>query len=429
MIAFAPPRLLETTVHEGTLAPRWLGDRDVGFLAELGAALGEIAGLPSGVADDTVRQRVHAIARRWEVPHRLVAFAAWVERRRFGLEVDAAVPPERARDVLFEIAATTRREDALALAATSLGVSIAEVERALFADRAARKIVVPPLLPTTPEAWVDRANAVMLGTFLARATEVTARFDGAHGEATVPALARLAKRFGLLAVVTEDAGVTTVALSGPLALFHDTTKYGRALAAFVPHVAAARPSYLAARVVMPEGASLLVLDADAPSGAGDVVAPPLEGQRDAMILGRRLAPFGFRAESFDGTVAANGRQLYPDFVVDDGEGPVFVEIVSFWTAPFLERLLRDLRAAEVPVVLCVNETRAPSSPMALDGVEGVVPYRRTIDASRLASACVSRRRAASRGQREEPPPSTPPAGEGQGASAPPGAPSRAPPLR
>ena len=429
MIAFAPPRLLETSVHEGTLAPQWLGDHDLGFLAELGTALGEIAGLPSGVADDTVRQRVHSIAKRWEVPHRLVAFAAWVERRRFGLEVDAAVPPERARDVLFEIAATTRREDALALASTSLGVSIAEVERALFADRASRKIVVPPLLPTTPEAWVDRANAVMLGTFLTRATEVTARFERGHDAASVPGLARLAKRFGLLAVVTEDAGITTLALSGPLALFHDTTKYGRALAAFVPHVAAARPSYLAARVVMPEGASLLVLDADAPSRTGDVVAPPLEAQRDAVILGRRLAPFGFRARAFEGTVNANGRRLYPDFVVDDGEGPVFVEIVSFWTAPFLERLLRDARAAEVPVVLCVNETRAPAAPIALDDVEGVVPFRRTIDASRLASACASQRRAASRGRREEPDPKAPPGAEAQGASAPPADPSRAPPLR
>lgn len=430
MIAFAPPRLLETTVHEGTLSPRWLGERDAGFLAELGAVLGEIAGLPSASADELVRQRVHAIAKRWDVPYRVVAFAAWVERRRYGLHVDAAAPPEDVRDLVFEIAATTEREDALALAAVSLKMSVAEVERALFADRAARKIVVPPLLPTTPEAWTDRANAAMLATFLGRASEVTARL----ASLAVAPLARMAKRFGLLAEVSEDGGLATLALSGPLALFHDTTKYGRALAAFVPHVASARPSYLAARVVMPEGASLLVLDASRGTWSDDATPPrdaarSIDPQRDASILGRRLAPFGFRVSPFEGLVTVNGRCLYPDFVVDDGEGPVYVEIVSFWTAPFLARLLRDARAADVPVVVCVNESRAPS--VALD-VEGVVPFSsraRAIDASRLASACVSRRRATSRGPQPGPDPSPPPAGAAQEASALQEAPSRGPPVR
>src|SRR5262245_50583463 len=112
MIPFAPPRLLEVTLEDGALTPRWLSDRDAGWLAELGVVLEEIDGRAAASADDVARGRVHAIAKRWDVPHRVVAFAAWVERRRFGLRVDAAVEPERVRDLVFEIAATTRRDDA-----------------------------------------------------------------------------------------------------------------------------------------------------------------------------------------------------------------------------------------------------------------------------------------------------------------------------
>jgi hypothetical protein len=374
-----PPRLLELHEANGRILPRWLGPRDEGWVSDLIDVTDELGGRPAGEADDVFRSRVFAIAARHGVPVRVVALAFWVEQRRFASRVEAPVPPERARDVVFELAATMARDDALAAAAASLGVSADDVERSLFADRRAARILVAPPLRATPRDLIDRCNVAVLQALLVRATEVTAVL-----RADVAPLVSYAKRLGLIASFDVDGGATRACLSGPLSVFHDTTKYGRALASFVPYLASARAWQLSARVVLPTGAALLELDTQGPFGAPGPMLDPAPDPRAAR-LARDLRRLGseFEAASTDAIVRTKHRVLFPDLALVSARGRVLVDVVSYWTPSFLAQIVTAAHEASVPVVVCVDEARGSTS---LADIAGVVPFRGVIGAASLASA-------------------------------------------
>ena len=126
--------------------------------------------------------------------------------------------------------------------ADSLGLSAADVESLLWADLAKeRPVVLPNGRP--PEAVLAAyANLDRIQWAVRHAHDVTIRVWGdAH------ALVRMAARYGLLASVRFDGEATVLEVTGPLALFHTTTIYGRALAALVPLLADHRKFQLAVR--------------------------------------------------------------------------------------------------------------------------------------------------------------------------------------
>lgn len=378
-----PPRLLEVHEIAGRVLPRWLGARDEAWLGELLAATEELVGRPVEAADDVFRAKVLPLASRNEAPPRVVAMAWWVELRRWSSRVDAPVDPERARDVVFELAATMPRAEALRAAAEVLGVPAESVERSLFADRPRARLFVAPGVRVPARDLLDRCNVAVLSALLLRSTEL-----GALLRADVVHLARHAKRCGLMATFDEDDdGAVRATVSGPLSVFHDTTKYGRALASFVPHLASARALRLSARVVLPNGAALLELDTSGPFAGRGVVAPAGSDARTAR-LARDLRRIGspFTVEATDAVVRGEGGVLFPDLALVSSRGCVLVEVVSYWTPAWLARVLVIARSARLPLVVCVDEARGAAS---LAGIDGVAPFRGVIRAEAL-SACASR---------------------------------------
>jgi len=111
------------------------------------------------------------------------------------------------------------------------------VLESLFADRPeARRLVAPPG-PPSPREVVLRYNLALLQGILLRAIELDV-----CARSNVRSVVRFAKLRGLLCTYHPlDDGIR-IAHSGPLAVLRETTKYGHALAAFVP-AAVATPGW------------------------------------------------------------------------------------------------------------------------------------------------------------------------------------------
>src|SRR3954447_25496068 len=100
-----PSRLLDVDVRDGRVVPRWLGPHDEPWLGEMLAAWSTLAGRPASAEDDVRKRILFGIMRRWDVPARTMSLACALERKRWSSRIVAAVPPEKARDVTFELAA------------------------------------------------------------------------------------------------------------------------------------------------------------------------------------------------------------------------------------------------------------------------------------------------------------------------------------
>lgn len=171
----------------------------------------------------------------------------------------AALPPAEARWRTFRAAAgsSASRTAVLSRVASETNVATAELEAALFADlRCERR--VPPLPPgLSPSELALKSNLALISSLLRRASKVRIVVFG-----STRALVRHARVLGLICKVerarmradklpaagsglpSEQTPTTpdpsegaALDISGPLALFHHTEVYGRALASLVPRVA------------------------------------------------------------------------------------------------------------------------------------------------------------------------------------------------
>ena len=377
-----PTRLLSYRhTGDGVVVPTWLTSRDDVWLRELAAEAGASDGRRVDVADERILDLVAPIARRHGAARRVVEAVWFVERRRWKTRVDSPVPPERIRRVVFDLAAERARDEALATAAHELGIEVAAVESSLFADRAhARKLISPGAACSAVDLGAAY-NLALVQALLGRSTDVIALV-----RANLHSVVRYAKLLGLMAQFDETAdGATRMTVSGPLALFHDTLKYGRALARWFPAVVATPGWSVEARVILGGETLRLALDGSSPLPRTHALPLAHDSKLEARLekdLRRLTSPWKIERES--AVVRAGGRLFFPDFSLVSARGRVLVEIAGFWTPEYLVEKAALLRAANVPLVMCADERHAQG---ALASDPRVVLFRRSVDAASLIDAC------------------------------------------
>ena len=238
----------------------------------------------------------------------------------------------------------------IAVAAAALGIEPIDVESLLWADLARERPVVLPGGRPAPRKLAAIANVDRIQRELRRAREIRLRvWDHAHG------LVRMASRCGLITQTAHDAGgALLLRIAGPLALFHATTVYGRALGALVPLLA-------------DHARFELDIQCDFASGPHTRrVSPPLllpaYSPRLAPSLADRLArDLVTREHVIDrepAPITVGDRVVFPDLAVDHAGTRWLVEVVGFSTADYLADKLALYRAANAHVVLCVDTKRS-----------------------------------------------------------------------
>ncbi len=377
-----PTRLLSyRRTDDGALLPRWLTARDEVWLRELASEADASDGRSVDAAVERILDRVAPIARQHGSTRRVVEAVWLIERRRWTSRVDAPISPEKIRRVVFDLAAERSREEALATAACELGLSSEEIVASLFADRSgARKLVAPPKARSSADL-VEAFNLALTQALLARSTEVVAIV-----RANVRPVVSYAKLHGLMASFDETAeGHTRIAISGPLALFHETLKYGRALATWFPSVVATPGWSVEARVVLGPDTLRLTLDGRCPIPRTHAMGRAHDSKLEARLEKdlRRLGG-SWTVVREGAVVRAGGKVFFPDFRLVKNGRTVLVEVVGFWTAEYLAQKAALLRECDVPLLLCLDARHA----------EGVFPrdprvllFKRTIDAAALIEAC------------------------------------------
>ncbi len=381
-------RLLDCErTDDGRVVPRWLLPRDEPWLRELVHEASAAGGRAAAEVDERLVESVAPIARRHGAGRRLVEAVWAVERRRWSLRTASPVPPRTIRRVVFELAAERSREEALSTAAAELGLDVTQIESLLFADRPRAKLLVAPGAPATTSSLADAYNLAIVQSLLGRATEVACVV-----RANLRRVVGYAKLLGLMMTFDEAAdGAATMTLSGPMALFHDTVKYGNALARWFPALVATPGWSLRASIVLSGETLRFDLGADSPLPRTHAMPRAHDSRLESKLevdLRRMASPWRIEREVAVVRAAPgnDGRRklLFPDFALSSDRGRVLVEVVGYWTKDYLEDKRAMLNAARVPLVMCIDERHADPA-LATD--PRVVMFKKRIDVHTLLEAC------------------------------------------
>jgi len=266
----SPDDSLSYSVTGPLVVPQFLGTQDHPWLRVLLEERDRFVGRPQRELDARLREPLPCASPPVKLKLAVRVLAKLQRSRRIG----AAVPPRKAREVLFQAAARDAAPPSVVLArvAAELGVAPRELEESLFADLPGEKLLAPSASPVSPEDLALRINLALVQGLLCHAMRVKIDVEG-----QTRGLVRHARLRGLICTVTErsGAGGATVTLSGPLALFRNTRLYGRALGEVVPMLAWCARFHLRAECVL-EGRRLTL---ELRTG-------------DAVVYLRRLLSFG-----------------------------------------------------------------------------------------------------------------------------------------
>ncbi len=374
-----PLDCLAYKIVEGRLLPTWLVEADVPFVEQVLDVTSQLDGLQVGEADVVAPAQLAQLSRDHKMSSKLAESLWAIERRRWEARVDAPTDPETLRDVVFELAARRPRDEAIAEAARRLAIAPEVVLGSLFADRKARRVLVAPAARTNAAELIARYNLMLIQSLVARSMEIVVRVVG---EPT--AVIAAAKRDGLLAsLVAEEDGATTLTLTGPLAIFHDTSKYGRSIARFIPALVAGDPEKgaggwsMTARVTLGPRSASLHLDHNGAVAFATMPAAP-DG-RLARKVARLLRSVGVRVDVHPAVERLGTSSLVaPDFALEWAGHRVLVDVVPFATDDYLARKALTVRMLDVPMVVCVEQRYIPAH--ARHDWPWLVPFRQEIDA-------------------------------------------------
>lgn len=249
------------------------------------------------------------------------------------------------------------RADRLAAVASALAVPVEQVELVLWADSPGERAVVMPHGRPSERAIAAAANLAILQRALLKCHALRLQVSG-----NARAIVRVAAVRGLLATARTRGDSVELEISGPLALFHRTTVYGRALGSIVPHLAWCERFVLEARCDFGRGPAALRI-------GPPILLPPSRAPTrydSAVEAGfardmARHAPH-WRVIREPSAIEAGRHLAFPDFLLEHREAPDqrwWLEIVGFWTSDYLAHKLATYRAARLPrVILCIDARRA-----------------------------------------------------------------------
>jgi hypothetical protein len=200
--------------------------------------------------------------------------------------------------------------------------------------------------------------------------------------------ARLMRLICEVEAPAQGTDAAVVRVSGPLSLFRFTTKYGRAMAAWLPALARAPQWSLEARCVLRGRPVRWLASHRDPIGSTHLPPRRFDSRVEERLFRdlRKVAP-SVQVEREADPVRVGDRVVCPDFtLVDRARGlRVRLEIVGFWTPGYLRDKIELLRGlpADQPWVVCIDEDLCDRLPELPPGP--VFPYRGHVDAARLAA--------------------------------------------
>ncbi|ASJ17434.1 translation initiation factor IF-2 [Thermococcus chitonophagus] len=275
-------------------------------------------------------------------------FARIIEREcRF--ERPTSLDPPKVRKLLWErgyVTSELERAKVLHEVAESLGVSIEEVERAMFADLDEEKVLaeVPDI---SPEELIRRYNLSLLQTLMFNALRMTFKISSNFKE-----VFRAIKRLGLMYEIYGEK----IEVTGPASLLKLTRKYGTSLAKLIPGIVKAEEWWIFAEVLEDKRIYRFEL-----SSEDEVLLPKMEveveydSSLEREFAGKIKRILGANVIYEPGILKAGDYIYIPDFLIEKNGRKVYIEIAGFWTREYIRRKLKKLKELDEPLIIIAND--------------------------------------------------------------------------
>jgi predicted nuclease of restriction endonuclease-like RecB superfamily len=244
------------------------------------------------------------------------------------------------------------RQDVLQEVAAELGISLAQIDAWLFADRHAAYRLSHAGLEWTPEGLLARYNLELARGVLYWATHIRVEVASDYKD-----LWKFIKLFKLMFwAEPKPEGGYTIELDGPISPFVSSTlRYGRQLAAFLPAIFLCDQWRMQAYVHPPQARGEKIYQLDHTS------ALQSHFKRSGIFDSRLEADFASEFVQKVGDRRGNWRLtresevlllgdtvMVPDFVLTDVRDEtrrILIELVGFWHPQYLRRKIEKVRAA------------------------------------------------------------------------------------
>lgn len=285
----------------------------------------------------------------------------------------ASIEPYLIREKAFDMAQSgppSRKRTELVLEqagkALELTLTPAELAAALYADLPDQQSLVT-FDPLTPQELIHRFDLAQAQGLLYRAYSViiTAR---RNEPARYKQILKYSKLFGLMLTAEGDAKLGfTLTMDGPTSLFSSTTRYGLALAKFLPALLHVTKWDLTA--TLKPRRDLAWVDPndeewtfELTSEDGYVTHYQAPEEHDSALESGFTERFSkletpWKLEKEVDLVPVPGGVILPDFRLEHADGrSVLVEIVGYWRPDYLKKKFGSLRqSGRKDVIVCVSE--------------------------------------------------------------------------
>jgi predicted nuclease of restriction endonuclease-like RecB superfamily len=307
-----------------------------------------------------------------------------LERRCF-FEVQCTVDPVNARRAVFEeakgpVTSNERRGMVLRDVASTLGVSIDELEQSLWADSES-ELILKEFNSLSPEELLRSYNLSLAQTLLFKAMGMEIYVGSNYQN-----IFRSIKHLGLMYLVEKHEDGFCIIVEGPMSLMKTTERYGTAIAKLLPTIIGSEKWMIKASIVHRYGNKPRIL----------------EFTMDGDSYGDALAS-GYSSEGFDSTIERKfsqgfnsldtgwflrrepeplfaGRSVFiPDFSFEKRVMKVYLEIVGFWTEDYLRRKIAKLQSIdEENMIIAVDKNLSCSSSSFRDIKGKVIFYEKKV---------------------------------------------------
>jgi predicted nuclease of restriction endonuclease-like RecB superfamily len=271
------------------------------------------------------------------------------------------------------------RADALREAAAHFDVSVDTIERALFADRPAEYVLADVGQAWTPADLIGRYNLELARGVLYWSSQMRVDLHDGYKD-----FWRYLKLFKLMfeAQALPEGGYQ-VLLEGAISPFvHQTTRYGRQFAAFLPALFLGERWSMVADVHLPDWNAEYRLDSSLPLTSHFRKSGLYDSALEADFAAEFAAKFGdaqrgkWVLQREDEVILLGDSVMIPDFSVThtrDGRR-CLIEIVGYWHPDYLRRKVEKARAAGRSDLLLLVYEGVNLAPERLKDIPGEVLY-------------------------------------------------------
>ncbi|HET8911623.1 MAG TPA: DUF790 family protein, partial [Ktedonobacteraceae bacterium] len=271
------------------------------------------------------------------------------------------------------------RAEVMQAAANEFGLSLNQLEDALFADRPATYLLSDLGNQWTPEGLIARYNLELARGVLYWASDMQIEVHSNYKD-----LWKFLKLFKLMFWVHPQEDGYLIDLDGPISPFvHATTRYGRQFAAFLPALLLCERWSMSATVQPPQSnhAVSYRLDHTSTLQSHFKQSGLFDSRLEADFAQEFEEKFGDKRGQWlltreDEVLPLGDTVMIPDFALTHKRTGqrVLIELVGFWHPDYLRRKVEKLRIAQCHHLLLLIYEGVNLNPEALQDVPGEALY-------------------------------------------------------